>query len=83
MPDPGFTRPVETVDRALTIAADRRAYILSELGKAKAQVEEFEAGLLAAEQAVLLRERHLELNDREVTGLLDERLRSRTTEGAH
>lgn len=71
------TRPLATVDQALTIAASRRAHILTELRNAKAAVEEAEDDLLAAEQVVLLRERHLDLSDREITGLLDERLRAR------
>lgn len=72
-----FTRPVETVDRALTIAASRRAHILAELRNAKTAVDDAEAGLLAAEQVLLLRERHLDIANREVEGLLDERLRAR------
>lgn len=76
-----FTRPIETVDRALTIAASRRAHILTELRKAQTAVDDAEAGLLAAEQVLLLRERHLEIANREVEGLLDERLRAREAAG--
>lgn len=72
----GFTRPIETVDQALVIACSRRTRVLQELRNAKTAVDDAEAALLAAEQVLLLRERHLELADREVTGLLDERLRA-------
>lgn len=72
-----FTRPVETVDQALTIACSRRTHILAELRNAREAVQDAEAGLMAAEQVVLMRERHLQIANKEVEGLLDERLRSR------
>lgn len=76
MPKDAFTRPTESVDRALVMATNRRVLAMQELVKAQTQVDDCEAGLLAAEQVKLLRERHVDLCDRQITGLLDERLRS-------
>jgi hypothetical protein len=76
MPKDPFTRPTLSVDRALVMACSRRTRILTELRNAQTAVEDAEAGLLAAEQVKLMRERHLQIADREITGLLDERLRS-------
>jgi hypothetical protein len=81
MASDGFTRCIEDVDKALTIATSRRALALQERGRAEDAVQAAERELLRAEQNRLLRERHVELCDKSITGLLDERLRSQATEG--
>jgi hypothetical protein len=69
MADDGFTRPTQTVDQALTMACSRRT----------AAINNRDAALLRATQAdtdVMTYERHIEMCDRQISGLLDERLRS-------
>lgn len=71
-----FTRTTTDVDRALVMACSRRTAAANELRNADTEVERCEHALLGAEQARLMRERHVDLCDRQITGLLDERLRS-------
>lgn len=74
--DRSFTRDTKTVDQALTMECSRRALAKQARDKAQTAVDEAESALLRAEQDVLLRERHIDLCDRNIAGLLDERLRS-------
>ena len=71
----GFTRPVETVDQALVIAASRRTLAVQNRDNAIAAAAK-------ADSDVLIYERHIEMCDRAITGLLDERLRALADEDA-
>jgi hypothetical protein len=76
----GFTRCIADVDRALIIAASRRTLALQQHDAAVGAVEAAERALLQAEQNRLLRERHIEMCDRSIDGLLAERSRARAAE---
>jgi hypothetical protein len=80
MASDGFTRCIEDVDRALVIATSRRTLAVQELNRAHATVDQAEQALMRAEQEKLLRERHVEMCDRSIAGLLDERIRARAAE---
>lgn len=74
MTTPGFSRAPDAIERQFVIACSRRVLARTELARAQAAVEEAEAALLTAEQNKLMRERHIDLCDRQITGLLDEAL---------
>lgn len=73
IPD-GFARDPDTIRQQFVMAASRRRLATQELHRAQAVVEQAEQALMRAEQEVLVRERRVELCDRSITALLDERL---------
>lgn len=78
MSDTGFVRPLQTIDQQLTMAASRRAAAIAARDQADAALIEALAAVDACEQELAMRARHVDLADRQVDALLDER-RSKVT----
>lgn len=69
----GFTRPVDTIDQQLVMAASRRTAAIAARDQADAALIEALSLVQACEQELAMRARHVDLADRQVDGLLDER----------
>lgn len=69
----GFTRPLKSIDQQLTMAASRRTAAIAARDQADAALIEALAGVEACEQELAMRARHVDLCDRQVDALLDER----------
>lgn len=73
MPDP-FVRELDTVNRALVMACSRRARAIAKRDQAARDLANAQRVLEAAEMQHATCERHVDLCDKQINELLDERL---------
>lgn len=76
--NPKFVRPLRVIDEQLTMASSRRAAAIAARDQADAALLDALAGVEACEQELDMRARHVDLCDRQIDGLLDERGHHRT-----
>jgi hypothetical protein len=74
----GFQRAIETVDQQLVMAASRRTAAIAARDQADAALIEALSLVEVCEQELGMRARHVDLCDRQIDGLLDERGCKRT-----